>query len=96
MLTMQFMNEIPTQYLVFLGGLAMVCGYAIDWALERSGFGIFVNVAVFLAGAFAAFVVAEHAGYYFWRDGLRVIIAGIAGGAVLFTLLAAAKNKILP
>lgn len=96
MLTMHFLNEIPTQYLAFLGGLAMVCGYAIDWVLDRAGFGIFINVAVFLAGAFAAFVVAEYAGFYYWRDGLRVIMTAIAGGAVLYTVLAAAKNKILP
>lgn len=89
-------NEIPTQFLVFLAGLSMVCGYAADWALDRWGFGIFVNVAVFLGGACLGLMAADRAGYFFWEDGLSVILTGIAGGAILFIVLATVKNKLLP
>ena len=91
-----FIKEIPTQYFVFLYALCMVCGYALDWALHRWGFGIFLNVAVLFAGAFLALLAADQTGFYFWEDALPVIVTGITGGVTMFLILAAAKNKILP
>ncbi|MCB1480788.1 MAG: hypothetical protein KDJ55_02220 [Rhodobiaceae bacterium] len=93
---LDFLAEIPRQYYVFLFALCMVCGYVLDWTLDRWGFGIFLNVGVLFVGAFAALVAADQAGFYFWKDALPVFVTGIGGGAAVFLVLATAKNKILP
>lgn len=93
---LSFIDEVPTQYFIFLYGLAMVCGYALDWALHKWGFGIFLNVAVLACGAFVALAMAEQAGFYFWDDAMPVVMTAIGGAAIMFVVLATAKNKILP
>ncbi|MCB1477312.1 MAG: hypothetical protein R3D43_12420 [Tepidamorphaceae bacterium] len=94
--SVEFFSEIPTQYVVFLYALCMVCGYALDWALDRWGFGIFLNVGVLFVGAFLGLAAADQAGFYFWQEALPVIVTGITGAVVVFVILATAKNKILP
>ncbi|MFN0264856.1 hypothetical protein ACKTEK_13380 [Tepidamorphus sp. 3E244] len=95
-LDLVFLDETPTQYFVLLAALAMVSGYALDWALEHWGFGIFLNVMVLEIGGLSGLFAAEKAGFYFWDEGLPVILTAIAGAFTMFIILASLKNKLLP
>ena len=96
MTAFSFFGDIPTAYLVFLFGLAMVCGFAADWVFGKHAFGLFANVAVFFAGACVAFELAGMAGIRLWDEALVTIAVAVAGGVGMFMTLGMAKNRLLP